>query len=233
MQDIVMIPGLGSDAAVWQPTIDVLGPTVRCQVGDTLSDETLADMAMRILDDAPAHFALAGVSMGGMVALEIMKAAPERVTKLALIDTNARDDTPEQSAQRRAANAAILETDDLAALAAHAINDMVDVSAGEDVRRAMVDMAVRVGAAAYARQNSAMIARCDLRSVLPTIEVPTLVVVGENDTMTPLACSQEICDGIAEARLEMIKKCGHLPPIEKPNAMAKLLREHFALPNQI
>jgi pimeloyl-ACP methyl ester carboxylesterase len=229
MHDIVMIPGLGSDAAVWQPTIDVLGSTARCQVGDTLSDETLAGMAARILNGAPAHFALAGVSMGGMVALEIMRAAPERVTRLALIDTNARADTPEQSAQRRAANAAILATDDLAGLARHAVDHMIDASAGEDVRQAMIDMALRVGAAAYARQNSAMIARADLRPVLPTIEVPTLVAVGENDTMTPLACSQEICEGIAGARLEVIEECGHLPPIEKPNALATLLREHFAL----
>jgi pimeloyl-ACP methyl ester carboxylesterase len=224
-----MIPGLGSDAAVWQPTIDLMGSIVSCRVGDTLSDNTLADMAARILNDAPTHFALAGVSMGGIVALEIMKAAPERVTKLALIDTNARADTPEQSAQRRAANAAILETHDLAALAAHAVSHMIDASAGADVRRAMVDMAVRVGAAAYARQNSAMIRRSDLRSVLPTIEVPTLVAVGENDTMTPLACSQEICEGIAGARLEVIEKCGHLPPIEKPNELSKLLCEHFAI----
>jgi pimeloyl-ACP methyl ester carboxylesterase len=186
-------------------------------------------MAARILNDAPTHFALAGVSMGGMVALEIMKAAPERVTKLALIDTNARADTPEQSAQRRAANAAILETDDLARFAGQAINYMIDASAGEDVRRTMVDMALRVGAAAYARQNSAMIVRSDVRAVLPTIKLPTLVTVGENDTMTPLACSQEICDGIAGARLQVIEKCGHLPPIEKPNELAKLLREHFAI----
>jgi pimeloyl-ACP methyl ester carboxylesterase len=229
MHDIVMIPGLGSDAAVWQPTIDRLGSSARCQVGDTLSDDTLADMAARILNDAPTHFALAGVSMGGIVALEIMKAAPQRVTRLALIDTNARADTAEQTAQRRGANAAILETDDLAGLAAQAINHMIDASAGEDVRRAMIEMAVRVGAAAYARQNSAMIARSDSRAVLPTIAVPTLVVVGENDRMTPLECSQEISDGIAGARLEVIQQCGHLPPIEKPNAMAKLLREHFAL----
>ena len=93
----------------------------------------------------------------------------------------------------------------------------------------MVDMAVRVGAEAYARQNAAMLVRSDLRRLLPTIKVPTLVVVGENDTMTPLECSQEICDGIAGARLEVIEECGHLPPIEKPFALAKLLREHFAL----
>jgi len=229
MHDIVVIPGLGSDAAVWQSTIDELGPTVRCHVGDTFADETLAGMAARILNDAPPNFALAGVSMGGMVALEIMKAAPERVSKLALIDTSARADTLEQSAQRRAANAAILETDDLEGLAGRAVNFMIDASAGEGVRRAMVQMALRVGAAAYARQNLAMIARSDLRSVLPTITVPTLVAVGENDTMTPLSCSQEICSGIAGARLEMIKDCGHLPPIEKPDELAKLLREHFAL----
>jgi len=163
--------------------------------------------------------------MGGMVALEIMRFAPERVTKLALIDTNARPDTPEQSAQRRAANAAILEAEDLAAFAAQGIAHMIDASSGERVRRAMIEMAVRVGAGTYARQNNAMLARQDLRPVLPTIRVPTIVVVGENDRLTPLACSEEIRDGVAGATLHVIPDCGHLPPIERPNELAPLLKE--------
>lgn len=214
MHEIVLIPGLGSDSAVWQRTIDNLGAAARSHIGDTLSDVTLAAMAERIVENAPPRFALAGVSMGGMVALEIMRSAPERVTRLALLDTSARADTQEQCRRRREINAAILDADDLAAFATEAINFMIDVTAAGDVRRAMVEMAVRVGAPAYVRQNKAMIARTDLRPVLPTIKVPTLVAVGENDTMTPRACSEEIKDGIPQASFRMIPDCGHLPRLK-------------------
>lgn len=130
MDAVVMIPGLGSDAAVGQQTIDELAPDVECQIGDTLSDDNLPAMAARILNDAPARFALAGVSMGGMVALEIMRAAPDRVTRLMLCDTNARSDTAEQTARRRTANAAMLGAADLATLAAPGIAYMIHPSAG-------------------------------------------------------------------------------------------------------
>ena len=223
MEPIIMVPGLGSDAAVWKPTIAELASDVECQVGDTLSDDTLPAMAARILKDAPHRFALTGVSMGGMVALEIMRAAPERVTRLALFDTNARPDTPEQTARRRATNAAMLGTADLAALAAPAIAYMIHPSAGQDVRAELAEMTVRVGAAAYVRQNEAIIARGDLRPVLAMVLVPTIVVVGAGDLMTPLACSQEISDGITGATLHIIPDCGHLPPIEKPHVVADLL----------
>jgi pimeloyl-ACP methyl ester carboxylesterase len=89
MQSLVLIPGLGSDGAVWRRTIAALDGKIDCRVGDTLSDATLASMARRILHQAPKSFALAGVSMGGMVALELIKIAPERVSRLALVDTNA------------------------------------------------------------------------------------------------------------------------------------------------
>lgn len=224
MDPVIMVPGLGSDAAVWQPTIDAL-PGVACRVGDTLSDTSLPDMAARILADAPDRFALAGVSMGGMVALEIVRAAPGRVTRLALFDTNARPDTPEQTARRRATNAAMLAADDLAALAAPGIAHMIHPDAGDRVRDALIAMTLRVGAAAYARQNEAVVARDDLRPVLATIAVPTLVAVGEQDLMTPPAMAREIADGIAGADFRVLPACGHLPPIERPELVAGLLRD--------
>ena len=96
MQTLVLIPGLGSDAAVWRRTIAALGDEVECRVGDTLNDDSLADMAARILGEAPKRFALAGVSMGGMVALEMMRIEPERVSHLALVDTTVSPDTLSQ-----------------------------------------------------------------------------------------------------------------------------------------
>lgn len=228
MEPIVMVPGLGSDAAVWARTISALGPAYDCRVGDTLSDESLAGMARRVLDDAPERFALAGVSMGGMVAMTIMAMAPERVTRLALFDTNARADTPEQIARRRAVNAAMLAATDLRALAAPTIAHMVHPDTERDVHDALSDMTVRVGATTYARQNEAVAARKDLLPILSRIEVPTLVAVGAKDLMTPVTFSREIADAVPNATLHVIPDCGHLPPIEKPVETAALLRAWMA-----
>lgn len=224
MDPLIMIPGLGSDAAVWARTIAALGPDIDCQVGDTLSDDTLAGMAARILADAPPRFALAGVSMGGMVALEIMRAAPERVSRLALIDTNALPDSPEQTARRAATNAAVAKAADMKALSEGSLAYMVHPDTPRDVRDEIVGMSDRVSATDYVRQNTAVMHRGDLRPILATIEAPTIVVVGENDLMTPLAMSQVLRDGIAGAELHVIPHCGHLPPIEAPEALAGLLR---------
>lgn len=136
MDPVIMLPGLGSASSVWGRTIAELGPDYECRVGDTLSDASLTSMAERVLDDAPDRFALAGVSMGGMIAMTIMRLAPERVTRLALFDTNARADTPEQAARRRSTNGAMLAVTDFRALAGPGITYMVHPQTGQDVRDA-------------------------------------------------------------------------------------------------
>ena len=225
MHPIIMIPGLGSDATVWRPTIDALGTDADCIVGDTLSDTSLPGMAARILSQAPERFALAGVSMGGMVALEIMRRAPERVTRLALLDTNPNPDTAEQRARREAANAAMANATDMVALARPSVAFMLHPNASVEIRRQMLDMGVRLGAAAYIRQNNAVMARDDLRPVLPTIAVPTMIIYGANDLMTPVAYGEQLRDSIAGSTFHVIADCGHLPPIERPDAVAALLRD--------
>jgi pimeloyl-ACP methyl ester carboxylesterase len=188
-QTLVLVPGLGSDAAVWRGTIAALGDGYRCLVGDTLSDDTLQGMARRIVDQAPHRFALAGVSMGGMVALEIMRAAPERVTHLALVDTNARADTFRQKIYRRLANVVVGTSNDYGRLAQRNLGSLIHPSTGRDIRTEIVQMSVRVGAKNYLRQNRAVIARGDLRKILPSIAVPTAIIVGRDDQMTPVALS--------------------------------------------
>jgi pimeloyl-ACP methyl ester carboxylesterase len=221
-QTLVMIPGLGSDAAVWRRTITALNGEVDCLVGDTHNDRSLHGMARRILGQAPETFALAGVSMGGMVALEMMKIAPERVTRLALIDTNARPDAIARKAYRYLANVVAI-TGDFERLSERSANSMVHPSAPKDVRAELAEMGARVGPKTYVRQNRAVAARTDLRPVLQGIAVPTAVIVGAEDRLTPIELSQEIHDLTPGSTLHVIPNCGHLPPIEQPAALAVIL----------
>ena len=178
VQTLVLVPGLGSDAAVWRRTIVALGDEVRCLVGDTLSDDTLPGMARRILDQAPRSFVLAGVSMGGMVSLEMMKIAPERGTRLALVDTNARPDPRARKAFRHFANLVVGMAGDFRRPVERSLTSLVHSPTPKDVRAELIEMGVRVGATTYIRQNRAVCARRDLRGVLPGVAVPTAVIVG-------------------------------------------------------
>ena len=202
-----------------------LGDEVDCIVGDTLSDDTLPGMARRILGQAPQRFALAGVSMGGMVALELIKAAPGRVTQLALVDTNARPDTLRQKAFRRLANAVVGMTRDFRRTAERSLGSLVHPSTPEDVRAELLEMSVRVGPKAYIRQNRAVTRRRDLRKALTGIAVPSAVIVGQDDRVTPVELSREMHGLLPGSTLHVIPDCGHLPPIEQPEALATLLKQ--------
>jgi len=221
---LVMIPGLGSDGAVWRRTVAALNGDVHCLMGDTFSDDTLAGMARCILDQAPQRFALAGVSMGGMVALELMRIAPERVTHLALVDTTARPDTLGQKAVRHVTNLVVGRSRDFRRLAERSLGSLVHPSAPQDVRVELTEMSARVGARTYVRQNRAVTARPDLRAIVRGLTVPTAVIVGREDGMTPVKLSQEIHRLTPGSTLHVIPDCGHLPPIEAPEVVADVLR---------
>lgn len=224
---LLLVPGLASDEAVWRPVIEHLADIAACTVAETRLDGDIPAIAARILASAPPCFALAGISMGGYIALEMMRQAPERVTRLALFDTSARPDTPEQSAGRRQAIAA-LDKAPLEVLGRHSLPTLVAPDAPDQVKDAVVAMGVRVGRDAYVRQQEANIARTDSRPHLSAIAVPTLVAVGERDVLTPPHLAEELRDGIAGATLRVIPGSGHLPPIEKPRESAALLREWLA-----
>jgi pimeloyl-ACP methyl ester carboxylesterase len=224
---LLLLPGLLCDARLWRDQVTALGDRVQCVVADLTRDETVAAMAGRALEAAPGRlpFAVCGLSMGGYVAMEIMRAAPERVTRLALFDTSARPDTEEQSRRRRAL-LALSESGMFRGVTPRLLPQLLhpDNLAGPLGQEVMA-MADRVGRAAFHRQQRAIMSRPDSRPGLPAIAVPTLVGVGEDDALTPPHLAEEMAALIPGARLARIPQAGHLPPMERPEAVTTLLAE--------
>jgi pimeloyl-ACP methyl ester carboxylesterase len=222
---LLLLPGLLCDARVWRDQAQGLVDMADTVVPDLTLDDSIAAMAARVLAAAPERFALAGLSMGGYVAFEILRQQPSRVSRMALFDTSAGPDSPERARQRRMGIAAISRgrfvgvTRQLLPRLVHAHH--VDGPVGAEVQA----MAQRVGAQAYLRQQTAILGRADSRSLLPTIDLPTLVVVGADDVMTPPAESAAIAAAIPGAALHRLAGCGHLPPMERPAESTALLRD--------
>lgn len=228
MHDLIVIPGLGSDGAVWSRTTALLAQEARCTVGDTLHDASLAGMAQTILRDAPERFFLAGLSMGGMVALEIMRVAAGRVQGLAIIGSNGFPDTPQEAEQRRQGLAAIRAGVDLQRAGEASLGRLVHSAAPDDVRAEIVAMGIRVGSATYARQIEAVLHRDDQQPVLQGIRIPTIFVTGEDDRMIPQGRAGDMAAMVSQSGLIVIPDCGHLPPIEQPQATAEAIRRLIA-----
>jgi len=223
---LILVPGLLCDYRLWSHQSQYLADIAESSIAQSTADDDLSIMARRILADAPPKFALAGLSMGGYVCLEIMRQAPERVRRLALLDTSARPDTPDQSARRRG----LIElaekgrfkgvTPRLLPLFLHPAR-LTD----EDLTLAVMDMTERVGKDAFLRQQKAILARPDSRPGLAAIEVPTMVACGREDQVTPLEMSEEIAALTPAARLCVIEECGHLSSMERPFAVTALMRD--------
>lgn len=226
---LVCVPGLLCSDALFGPQCTDLADSARISIGRITRDATLAGMARSILRTAPERFALAGLSLGGYVAFEILRQAPQRVTRLALLDTNARADRPEQIAQREVL-AGLARTLGVRAVQAILLPFLLHPARlGDlDLRERVLKMAEWVGPAAFARQQAAVMARPDNRPFLSEIACPTLIVVGAQDRMTPVKVAEELHAGIAGSRLEVIPDCGHLSTLERPAAVNAALRTWLA-----
>ncbi len=224
MIPIVLVPGLLCAAEVFTPQTAALWPYGPVTIASTMEGETMAEIAAAILANAPPRFALAGISMGGYICLEIMRQAPERVVKLALLDTSARPDTAEQIVQRRSL-VAQARTGDFQALLELVLCGILHPSRQSDpaLRAINVRMGLTIGIEGLARQTEAVIGRIDSRPGLPSIAVPTLIVVGDSDPLTPPDRSAEIADAIPGARLVIIPECGHSSTLEQPAAVNRAL----------
>jgi pimeloyl-ACP methyl ester carboxylesterase len=223
---IVLIPGLLGSPRLYAHQIPELWRFGPVMVADHTRDETMGAMARRILSVAPPKFVLGGLSMGGYIAFEILRLAPERVAKLALLDTSARPDLPEQSEARRA-QIAIARDGRLQEVVERAFPTWVHPShrSHEGMRSVVVAMAQEVGVAGFVCQQLANIGRIDSRPSLAAIRCPTLVLVGEQDGLTPPERAGEIAQGIANSRLVTIADCGHASALEQPERVTQALVE--------
>lgn len=222
---LVLLPGLLNDHRLWSGQTAALAGLAEVMVGDLTRDDSLGAMAERVLSAAPPSFALAGLSMGGYVAMEIMRRAPGRVERLALLDTTARPDLPEQTQRRK----------DAVELARSGGFDKImptmlplllhpEHLKDEAITGLAKDMARAVGAEAFARQQAAIMARPDSRDSLSAVACPTLVLCGAEDALTPPDRHDEMAALIKGARRVSIPHCGHLSPLEQPDAVSAELR---------
>jgi pimeloyl-ACP methyl ester carboxylesterase len=223
---IVLVPGLNCSARLYAEQIPALWGFGPVTIADHRRDDSVAAIAAHILVTAPPRFALVGLSLGGYIALAIMREAPDRVARLALLDSSARPDTAEQSERRR--SMILLAKTGLFS----GVPDLLfpvfvhrDRHGDEALRTIVRTMAMETGPEAFVRQQRAIMTRPDCRPQLASIRCPTLVLVGDGDELTPPALSEEIAAGIAGARLVRVPDCGHLSTLERPAEVTQALVE--------
>jgi pimeloyl-ACP methyl ester carboxylesterase len=217
---LVLVPGLTCTPLLYAPQIPALWPFGPVTVADHRRDADMAAIAARILENAPPRFALAGLSMGGYVAFAMMRLAPGRIVKLALLDTSARADTPEQSEGRKT-QIAMAQSGRYGEIPDLAIPRYLNAKHQRDERLTNIvrQMIAATGPDAFVRQLNAIMSRPDSRPLLASIRCPTLVVVGDADAATPPELNKEIADGIPGAKFVVVPDSGHLTTLEQPEAV--------------
>lgn len=226
---LVLVPGLLCSARLFAPQIAALWAHGPVTVADHRRDAEIGAVAQRILDSAPSRFALAGLSYGGYIAFAMLRLAPDRIGKLALLDTSARPDTPEQSAARKA-QIALAREGRFAEIPGMSIPRFLHTNHQNDERLTGIvrAMAMDTGPEAFELQQNAIMSRPDSRPLLPEIGCPTLVLVGDGDLATPPELAREIAGGIAGSRLVVVPDCGHLSTIERPEPVNAALAQWLA-----
>lgn len=230
---LIFVPGLLCDDALWAHQVDALAPVADCLITDRhMYHNSIETIAAAIVAQAPPRFALAGLSMGGYIALEICRKYSDRVDRLALVDTSARADTVEQTGRRENLMAQCQQgkfadvVELLFSVLVHPerLNDTV-------LKRQIVEMAHRIGPEVFEQQQRAIINRPDQVTSLTKISCPTIVVCGQHDQITPRACSEEMAGNIRTSELVVIPGCGHMSTMEKPAEVSTALHNWLTLPS--
>lgn len=223
---LVLIPGLLCDAALWAHQSRYLDDVMQVRVPDVgRTGESIKLVARAILDESPPRFALAGLSMGGYIAMEIMRQDPSRILRLALLNTTARPDSDETKEKRRAM-IELAKGGKFKGVTTRLLPTLIHPDRLHDASLCdtIMKMAERVGRDAFIREQSVILSRPDSRPDLATIKVPTLVVSGRQDGLTPLEHAQEMTGIIPHSTLAIVEDCGHLSPLERPQAVTSLMR---------
>jgi pimeloyl-ACP methyl ester carboxylesterase len=223
---LVLLPGFLDTEALWHHQVENLADIADITIGDLTTQDSIADMAASTLAQAPARFAIAGLSMGGYTALEIIRQEPQRVTRLALLDTTPFLDPPERLEGRKNQLAMVRDGRfDEAVSAMVAFKMKPEGPPKPALADTIRKMCVTVGSEVLLRQQTAMLNRADMSDVLARIKCPTLVLCGRQDVPTPPEVHEEIASHIDGAELVIIDDCGHLASLEQPAATTKAMRE--------
>ena len=228
---LLLIPPILCDARVFEPQITALSQDGTVQLAYTKGGERIEEIASQTLDNAPQRFALAGLGMGGTIALEIFRRAPERVLRIALLATNVQSDSPDVAAMREPL---------IIAARAGRLNDVVEselmpahlepTAHRLAITHILKDMAADFGMSAYVKQVRAMQRRKDQQDILRKIKVPALVLCGENDVVNTLRRHEFVAQMIPYAKLELISEAAHLPTLEQGAAVTQALRTWMTAP---
>lgn len=222
----MLVPGLLCSPRLYAEQLPALWRFGPVTVASHHHDDSVAAIASRILDSAPARFGLVGLSMGGYLAFEIMRQAADRVSRLALLNTSARPDTAEQTQHRRE-QIALARDGRFTEVIEDLYPRWVRAARHDDValRKVVHQMADETGPEAFTRQQTAIMNRPDSRGGLGAIDCPTLIVAGAEDEVTTPEHGAEMADGIPKARLVVVPECGHLSTLEQPVAVTHALMD--------
>jgi pimeloyl-ACP methyl ester carboxylesterase len=228
MTPLLLIPGMMCDARMWGAIPAALQPRPvlhHVPNGTETGAETMAKLAAHALAEAPPRFALAGLSMGGILAMEILAQAPDRVERLALLDTNPRAELPEIQARREPQIARALKGGLAMVMRDEMKPNYVASGPGKQaVLDLCMEMALALGPRVFARQSRALRDRADRQRVLAAFRKPALVLMGAEDRLCPLERHQLMHDLMPQSQLVIVESAGHLPTLERPDETTAALR---------
>jgi|SRR5688572_14999419 pimeloyl-ACP methyl ester carboxylesterase len=230
---LVLLPGLVCDAAVWMHAREALSPRTQVIIAEYGSLDSLATMAEKVLHEAPPRFTLAGHSMGGRIALEVLRRAPGRVAGIALLDTGVQSLASGEAGQREVAArqelVQLARERGMAQMAARWVQGMIWGPRLNETAlvASVIEMFTRSSAETFAAQIRALIARPDASALLPGIRCPTLVLCGEQDSWAPAERHREMAAKIPDAQLVLVPECGHMCTLERPEAVTSALVDWY------
>ena len=227
-ENVLLLPGMMCDARMWADQIEAIESPV--SIPDLSGHDNFFDMAASVLGNAPKRFAVAGLSMGGILAFELWRQAPDRITHMALLDTNPFADSPDRKSSRLQQIEQVF-AGGLRELAVESLKPLYQAESNrddDDLLNEILDMVLELGPDTFRRQSLALRNRADSVETLASINCPATVICGSEDTLCPLSYHEYMANRIPDAELIVINDCGHLSSMEQADAVSNELLRLFA-----